>query len=228
MHHSTPPSPDTTVSWSTIRVTGDDARTYLQGQLTADVGNRSATSLLLAPNSVVICDLHLDYNEHAVSLTLRSELVEATMQRLRRFVLRSNCAFELTDALVHPYNTLGEQVALGLAGPHEYARELTPHSFGLNYVEQHVSFTKGCFTGQELVGRLDARGANVPYRLVTFVAENADAAIEATKRGPDGGAQGVTTMISDGNEVRGLALVHRTLVDGEVDGVTVATVGGAR
>jgi folate-binding protein YgfZ len=33
-------------------------------------------------------------------------------------------------------------------------------------VERSVSFTKGCYTGQELVARLDARGNNVPRRLV--------------------------------------------------------------
>ena len=32
-------------------------------------------------------------------------------------------------------------------------------------VERTVSFTKGCFTGQELVARLDARGSNVARRL---------------------------------------------------------------
>ncbi len=32
-------------------------------------------------------------------------------------------------------------------------------------VERTVSFTKGCFTGQELVARIDARGGNVPRRL---------------------------------------------------------------
>ncbi len=32
-------------------------------------------------------------------------------------------------------------------------------------VERAVSFTKGCFTGQELVARLDARGSNVARRL---------------------------------------------------------------
>ena len=32
-------------------------------------------------------------------------------------------------------------------------------------VEQTVSFTKGCFTGQELVARIDSRGGNVPRRL---------------------------------------------------------------
>jgi folate-binding protein YgfZ len=37
-------------------------------------------------------------------------------------------------------------------------------------VERAVSFTKGCYTGQELVARLDSRGNNVPRRLVGVVA----------------------------------------------------------
>jgi folate-binding protein YgfZ len=37
-------------------------------------------------------------------------------------------------------------------------------------VERAVSFTKGCYTGQELVARLDARGSNVARRLVGVVA----------------------------------------------------------
>jgi folate-binding protein YgfZ len=40
-------------------------------------------------------------------------------------------------------------------------------------VERTVNFTKGCYTGQELVARLDARGSNVARRLVGVVAEQA-------------------------------------------------------
>ena len=36
-------------------------------------------------------------------------------------------------------------------------------------VDRSVSFTKGCYTGQELVARLDSRGNNVPRRLVGIV-----------------------------------------------------------
>jgi len=36
-------------------------------------------------------------------------------------------------------------------------------------VERTVSFTKGCFTGQELVARIDSRGGNVPRRLRAVV-----------------------------------------------------------
>jgi tRNA-modifying protein YgfZ len=38
-----------------------------------------------------------------------------------------------------------------------------PASTGV--VERSVSFTKGCYTGQELVARIDSRGGNVPTRL---------------------------------------------------------------
>ena len=37
-------------------------------------------------------------------------------------------------------------------------------------VQRTVSFTKGCYTGQELVARLDSRGSNVARRLVGVVA----------------------------------------------------------
>ena len=40
-------------------------------------------------------------------------------------------------------------------------------------VERTVSFTKGCYTGQELIARLDARGSRVARRLRGVVAEDA-------------------------------------------------------
>jgi folate-binding protein YgfZ len=53
------------------------------------------------------------------------------------------------------------------AGLPEMGRELDertiPAEAGL--VERTVSFTKGCYTGQELVARLEARGSNVARRL---------------------------------------------------------------
>jgi folate-binding protein YgfZ len=38
-------------------------------------------------------------------------------------------------------------------------------------VERGVSFTKGCFTGQELVARIDARGGNVPRHLRRLIVD---------------------------------------------------------
>lgn len=59
-----------------------------------------------------------------------------------------------------------------LAGVPAMGAELTedtiPAEAGV--VERSVSFTKGCYTGQELVARIDSRGGNVPRNLRGIVA----------------------------------------------------------
>jgi folate-binding protein YgfZ len=55
------------------------------------------------------------------------------------------------------------------AGVPAMGRELTaatiPAEAGQWLIDASVCFTKGCFTGQELVARIDSRGGNVPRRL---------------------------------------------------------------
>ena len=63
-------------------------------------------------------------------------------------------------------------------------------------VEQSVSFTKGCYTGQELVARIDSRGGNVPRKL--------RGVIVAGDASPPAGA---TLTTEDGKEVGGLTSV---------------------
>ena len=50
-------------------------------------------------------------------------------------------------------------------------RELTERTIPAEagVVDRSVSFTKGCYTGQELVARIDSRGGNVPRRLRAVV-----------------------------------------------------------
>jgi folate-binding protein YgfZ len=68
------------------------------------------------------------------------------------------------------------EVARIEAGVPAMGRELTektiPQEAG-NLVEHTVSFTKGCYAGQELVARLDARGGKVAWRLRGVVLDSA-------------------------------------------------------
>jgi folate-binding protein YgfZ len=86
-----------------------------------------------------------------------------------------------------------------------------PAEAGAWVIERAVSFTKGCYTGQELVARIDSRGGNVPrpLRVLQF-----DAPVEpgATVSGPDGSAAGTVTSAA-----RGWALEPGAAV--EVDGI---------
>lgn len=47
-------------------------------------------------------------------------------------------------------------------------------------IDLSVSFTKGCYTGQELVARIDSRGGNVPRRLRGLVLAEGPAPVGAT------------------------------------------------
>jgi len=55
------------------------------------------------------------------------------------------------------------------AGVPRMGAEITPDTIpaelGQWVIDASVSFTKGCFTGQELVARIDSRGGNVPRHL---------------------------------------------------------------
>jgi folate-binding protein YgfZ len=91
-----------------------------------------------------------------------------------------------------------------------------PQETGL--VEEAVSFSKGCFLGQELVARLDSRNGRVNRhlrrvrldRLITVPAAVADA----------GGS--ITSVASTAGGAVGLGLLHRRINPGDeivVDGV---------
>ena len=59
-------------------------------------------------------------------------------------------------------------------------------------VDRSVSFTKGCYTGQELVARIDSRGGNVPRHLRgLLLPEGAGPATELTDA--DGRTAGTVT-----------------------------------
>lgn len=68
---------------------------------------------------------------------------------------------------VTPWSEAGYELARVAAGFPRHGAELdertVPAEAGL--VGASVSFTKGCYTGQELVARIDSRGSNVPRRL---------------------------------------------------------------
>jgi len=87
-----------------------------------------------------------------------------------------------------------------------------PAALGTGIVASAVSFTKGCYTGQELVARLDARGNQVPFHLVKVTADEAlcvGDALDAQGEGPKGTVTSVA-LSRDGQSFLGLGFVHRS------------------
>jgi folate-binding Fe-S cluster repair protein YgfZ len=222
---------DHVVDWSRLAARGADARTFLQGQLSCNVlalsEGESTHGLLLSPSGDVVTSLVCHVVPEGVDVIVRAELAETSLVALRRFLMRTDCQITLDSRGEGPYASVGEQVMMGEPGPAEFARPVAAHTFGRAFVSRHVSFSKGCFTGQELVGRLDARGARVPFRLARVTGDDLDTMERVTRSaGPSGerGLQGLTTVVS-AHGFMALALVHRTLLaeslEGSIDGVHV-------
>jgi len=80
--------------------------------------------------------------------------------------VRAGTPQELTDARIAAgWPRMGEEIRPGELLPAETA-----------VVAEAVSFTKGCYPGQELVERMDSRGAAAPRRVVVLPARAGDVA----------------------------------------------------
>lgn len=201
--------------WSTVTATGPDARSFLDGQLSQDlreVGD-GVWSLVLDPQGTVLSTAFVRGDDETFELLVPRALSADVETRLRRFLIRVRCTLVTTDDAVRPpLQNADELFDAGWPWTDELASGLAPHSFGPTFVARTISLTKGCFTGQELVGRMDARGATMPWRFVRARGASL-AAIEETLRGTGpAGPQGVTRSRERGVVVEALGFAHRTLL----------------
>jgi len=212
-------STDAQLLWSEILVNGPDSESFLQGQITQDLSSINASgswTLLLQPDSSVIAALTVRKLEDGFSLIVERQVAEISVARLRRFHLRVKCTIEIRDIDSGPFSSLSELITAGWIGSNECELSLTPQCYGSRIVGESISFTKGCFTGQELVGRLDARGSSVPWRLVRVTGPSLDRISEAImSKGPEG-PKGITSSVVADGATQALAIVHRTLLDSDV------------
>lgn len=79
---------------------------------------------------------------------------------------------------------------------HELTESTIPVEAGQWLIDASVSFTKGCYTGQELVARIDSRGGNAP-RPVRGLRLSVPAAVQAEVTTTDGKHLGAITSACD-------------------------------
>lgn len=171
-------------------VVGADARTYLHSQLTCDLLGEFEyrKGLLLEPDGKLIDILHLFPIEGGIEVVASSQSIEEVANRLRRFLLRTKAAVgEVSDVELYLGGDLelaiaphgGEDLPLGedelfairlitgdVARGHDYQETFFPNA--LIDIDRYVSFTKGCYVGQEYVERTHSRGATAPKSLGLF------------------------------------------------------------
>jgi tRNA-modifying protein YgfZ len=176
--------PITATHLGALRVSGADARSFLQGQLSADIEALGpARPLLSSCNSAqgrVQAVLWLVEQGDDVELILPASMIERTVMRLRRYVLRSKVAiaaatapFELpaTHAYREPdWRLAGIRAGLPQVYPETY-ETFVAQMLNLD-VLGGVSFEKGCYTGQEIIARTHFRGA-IKRRMFRFASASA-------------------------------------------------------
>jgi folate-binding protein YgfZ len=154
-----------------VVVEGPDALSYLQSQVSQDLSDlqvgESAWTLVLEPTGKVtsLARVHRTAEE-GFELDTDAGYGAALHDRLDRFRIRVKATTALVEAREDaPSRNESERIEFGWpAMGHELVPgETVPQGTGLTRVA--VSFTKGCYPGQELVERMDSRGAEAPRTL---------------------------------------------------------------
>lgn len=161
-----------TLPFDNVRVDGADAATYLQGQLSQDIVAMTVGdevySFVLAPNGKIDAFVRvLRVADDCFALRVDAGFGEVLATRLQRFLLRTKATVSVEvadDAVVDPADEAARLEAGVLSMANEIDERAVPAETG--WVARAVSFTKGCYTGQELVARMDSRVAEPPRRLV--------------------------------------------------------------
>ena len=164
-----------------LHVSGPDAESFLQGQLSQDITalapTESAWSFVLQPQGKVDALVRVTRTkDDGWLLDVDPGYGEAVLARLNRFKLRVKADIEpvawdevadrIGPAIAVPHGADEERVRIESGWPRmgaELTDKTIPAETGI--VDRTVSFTKGCFTGQELVARIDSRGGNVARHL---------------------------------------------------------------
>ncbi len=238
-----------------VTVTGPDAATYLQGQLSQDVAGLGvgdvAASFVLQPQGKVDTWMRVDRaGPETFRLDTDAGAGAGLVARLERFKLRTKVEIvlaadvavlavrgaEVLDGVpcgwpgvvgsdvfdpdpaalpsdlpvdARPLDIIGYEALRIRAGVPRMGAEITPDTIpaelGQWVIDASVSFTKGCYTGQELVARIDSRGGNVPRHLRGLVGTGLAVGAPVTV-----GEKEVGVVTSAAGSV-GLALLHRSV-----------------
>ena len=146
---------------ATINVTGPDALTFLQGQLTNDLGRLESEAEILAawcnPKGRVIWSGTVRAIESGFALSAPAATAADIVRRLTVFRFRAKVDLEVVDegATVDPGFLV--QHGCPYVGANQ-VEQFTPHMLNLDLLDA-ISFDKGCYTGQEIVARTHYKGA---------------------------------------------------------------------
>ncbi|WP_051396200.1 folate-binding protein YgfZ [Ignatzschineria larvae DSM 13226] len=156
------------ISLSRLRVEGQDAATFLQGQITADIHhlnfllpcqNHERTTGLAAlcnRQGRVITLFWIIKTDSGFNLLLPSALAEKVAQYLKIFIFRAKVTLTIEDVTEADLITLPSELIIPWI-TESNSEAYVPQMLSLDILGA-ISFKKGCYTGQEIVARMQYLG----------------------------------------------------------------------
>ncbi|MGI9202983.1 MAG: YgfZ/GcvT domain-containing protein [Woeseiaceae bacterium] len=162
-----------------ITVRGSDAVEFLQGQLTQDIGLLANAGQLPAawcnPKGRVIATLRLLELDSAIQLLIPANIEKIVLKRLMMYRMRSDVEF-VTNGVNWTKHVSAEDadpeklIAAGVPTiDASNTEKYTPHMLNLDKLGA-ISFSKGCYAGQEVVARTENLGKS-KRRLMRYLAD---------------------------------------------------------
>ena len=196
-----------------VIVEGPDALTYLHSQVAQDLRDlavdESTWTLVLQPSGKVESLARVTRSgDDRFVFDIDAGFGEALAARLSRFKIRVQAEISVVAA-ASPSPSDDHEVARIEAGWPRMGFEIMPGETipaVTGVVSVAVNFTKGCYPGQELVERMDSRGADAPKQL--RIVDAVKGAIPGDPVIVDGTEVGAITSVSPAGDLA-LAMIKR-------------------
>ena len=196
-----------------VIVEGPDALTYLHSQVAQDLRDlavdESTWTLVLEPSGKVESLARVTRSgDDRFVFDIDAGFGEALAARLSRFKIRVQAEISVVAA-ASPSPSDDHEVARIEAGWPRMGFEIMPGETipaVTGVVPVAVNFTKGCFPGQELVERMDSRGADAPKQL--RIVDAVKGAVPGDPVIVDGTEVGAITSVSPAGDLA-LAMIKR-------------------
>lgn len=146
--------------YAQLKIAGIDAKKFLQGQLTCNMdditSNEPKLAALCNPQGRVISLFRIYWQDQAYYLIMPTSLISTTTETLKKYAV----FFKVTMTTEPDTRTINPHAAVQNLVPEIYPETsglFLPHDLRLPELNA-VSFNKGCYTGQEIIARMEYRG----------------------------------------------------------------------
>ncbi len=156
----------------TLKISGTDAQSFLQGQLSNDITaigeNEWQLNAYCQHQGKVIALFWVTKNKDGFYLNFPDSLQDKVQKRLNMFVLMANVEIKQATLNANPPIDVMRHPEVYLITSEKFV----PQELNLDIDEIGVSFSKGCYHGQEVVARLHYLGKS-KRRMRLFECEQA-------------------------------------------------------